>query len=511
MSEKDKIKPGKIKFLEAALPPMVAGEYQVFANHNVESKGSSNGGSKFDEQFDIGKQFSVSAPRFYLDPATIYSVYPPADSYGTYSGTLPHIVFNRKTLPWERTIDFLVPKGAEVKPPWLALLMIDEDEINKNKLVIGKASILDLLKNDNPNDTVYKPLEEDQLSPWEKKAAQKERASKEKEEGNKPVKDGEDATKEHEKTEYDVIDLPLDLFYKIAPNIDELEYLAHARQIDTGNKELTGLNAKGWFSVLVGNRLPAKNKRNTVILVSLEGYVRFLDEMKPGGDSSKEKIRLIVLSQWSFTERGLNFEELVNRIDNGHISKDGTQAKGASLYRVYKNKEGLNPEMKKAFDFGYVPINHEMRQGTKTVSWYRGPLVPAIIPNSKVHIYESADDALRFDENTGMLDVSYASAWQLGRLLALQDAEFSKLINNWKGNYKMDLLLRIARDLLKNNTESGLDFSEDSRTLVANDEENFKAALAKLESDELMKNLVMELWNLKISKRDNSSDNPNKI
>ncbi|MEQ8163771.1 MAG: hypothetical protein ABRQ34_09625, partial [Smithellaceae bacterium] len=39
------------------------------------------------------------------------------------------------------------------------------------------------------------------------------------------------------------------------------------------------------------------------------------------------------------------------------------------------------------------------------------------------------DELLRYDPDTGLFDVTYAAAWQLGRLLALQNAGFSLALN----------------------------------------------------------------------------------
>jgi hypothetical protein len=68
-----------------------------------------------------------------------------------------------------------------------------------------------------------------------------------------------------------------------------------------------------------------------------------------------------------------------------------------------------------------------MRQGEKTVSWYRGPLVPLNHdkPKQIQDPVSCADELLRYDPNTGLFDVTYAAAWQLGRLLALQNQSFA--------------------------------------------------------------------------------------
>ena len=47
-----------------------------------------------------------------------------------------------------------------------------------------------------------------------------------------------------------------------------------------------------------------------------------------------------------------------------------------------------------------------------------------------------ADAALRYDSTTGMLDASYAAAWQLGRLLALQDQAFAQALYRFRTDYQ---------------------------------------------------------------------------
>jgi hypothetical protein len=76
---------------------------------------------------------------------------------------------------------------------------------------------------------------------------------------------------------------------------------------------------------------------------------------------------------------------------------------------------------------GFVPVNHDLRNLDTTISWYRGPLVPMLYEMSMSYADIScADAAQRFNVETGMFDTSYAAAWQLGRLLALQDQAFAQ-------------------------------------------------------------------------------------
>ena len=79
-----------------------------------------------------------------------------------------------------------------------------------------------------------------------------------------------------------------------------------------------------------------------------------------------------------------------------------------------------------AYQRGYTALNHSTRLGEKAVSWYRGPLVPLYLGRQTGYDFRpAADAAMRYDPLQGMMDVTYAAAFQLGRLLALQDRHFA--------------------------------------------------------------------------------------
>lgn len=71
------------------------------------------------------------------------------------------------------------------------------------------------------------------------------------------------------------------------------------------------------------------------------------------------------------------------------------------------------------------------------VSWYHGPLVPGKnnTPDN-VHLpVRSADQLVRYNSEYGMFDVSYAAAWELGRLLALQNKRFALDLAQWNRDH----------------------------------------------------------------------------
>ena len=85
---------------------------------------------------------------------------------------------------------------------------------------------------------------------------------------------------------------------------------------------------------------------------------------------------------------------------------------------------------------GFVPVPHRFRTGETGASWYSGPLAPALrdpVPAKALTFpAASADHLLWYDESLGMLNITYAAAWELGRALALQNRRIRELLQNWR-------------------------------------------------------------------------------
>jgi hypothetical protein len=422
------------KIVQCFLPPMTAGSYTAQVSQSLK-----NDSETLQNITKIFK-FGVDAARFSLSPNDIYSVFPPPNKSGNYSESLPHMVFTRRTLPWERTIDgkdpvFQREETAESKRnpqdsppvPWMALLLFTEEEmvdiqINKNTISnVVQPNLADGITRPEifKSETTAKNVLT--LMDWEK------------------TSDG-----------CFTIDLSKEQFEKNIPSAKSLSLLAHAKEVSIAHKDKEGItdinnDGTGVFSVIVGSRLPAVGKNHTAILVSLEGYANYLKDTNavqtiPTGN----KARLVVLASWSFLDSGSSgFLELINGLETKSMKID-------------RNKEA--PELVSYFDSGYAPLEHITRTGAKTISWYHGPLVPKMVPvTAKSISFSSSDAALRYDKTTGFFDISFAAAWQLGRILALQNQEFSKAMVNWRlaqyqlkgSDSKKELLSTILGDTSK--------------------------------------------------------------
>jgi hypothetical protein len=439
MSEADKdsieyqppvtLRAGQIQFVEACHPPLVAGEYTVSMSQLIkESKAAIVPWNS--DPYASTLDFSVDAPRFTLDPAAIHSVYPPVNETGRFDNSLPHVVFTRRTLPWERTLDTKPPELGRAFPPWLGLLLLEESELN--------------IRDDNGQETgrryeaksmpVISKDVDSLLFPYPAESARARMIVAPDVGQDPPTENWKKEKSLYEKASCLAIDLPAGLFKAIAPRYADLPYLAHVRQVDTGNKEVLGINDKGWFSLVVGNRLPQADTAHRAFLVSLEGLQnRLQDEWIPGRG---QMVRLAVLATWTFACAGSNdFKARMDALNRDPFTPreqgDREQLPDSWLHLPYGSYEDNSaaPEdiVNAAYSRGFTAFNHVMRQGEKTVSWYRGPLVPLNYdkPKKLQEPVSCADELLRYDPGTGLFDVTYAAAWQLGRLLALQNQSFA--------------------------------------------------------------------------------------
>lgn len=248
-----------------------------------------------------------------------------------------------------------------------------------------------------------------------------------------------------------VVDVPVELFSAIAPTKEDMGWLAHAREVLHEQEPNALLSTEGAadetplgeYSVIIANRLPKNGGVSTACLVSLEGMEAFLplDSGKsPNLEPSSRYIRLVVLKQWSFscTAPHETFKGAFQNLTYGPLQLPYTPP-AFSPPSPTEDESASEATVKNAMAMGYTALNHHTRWGDQTISWYRGPLQPfKTLPDVNSPLSASlvplstADAALRYDPDLGMLDVSYAAAWQLGRLLAMRDKSFAYALYQWK-------------------------------------------------------------------------------
>jgi len=438
---------GEMYLFDSITPPLEDGSYSVTASTNVTYAGNN---PSFSQQY----YFDIVGPRFTVPQAMVAGTYPPANSHGTYQNFLPHIVLNRRTLPWERSIAPLAqmpqpaPDPAGVPPlqgpvPWVALLVFQDGEYTfKTNVPLEQA--------------VPAPVFQSLGSPAN--------------------------------VTCDAVMVPLTLVASIMPSVEELELLAHVRWVNVDDKELNTSGGDGYFSVVVANRLPQAGGQYRAFLVSLEGRTdlvtanpppatttgapvaaaskiaaaRVLTDAEaatspaspaptspaaPTGTGTRNaaidtsftltqapvhffpgtiqgldtfmpyqaQASLVVLTSWQFTCEGPGpFRNLMQNLDD-------------AMFGTVQNT-GHPP----LTDTGHLPVTLNDRLGASEQVWYRGPLVPWQLSRDTLGPYHAADQCRRVTPETGAEDISYGAAFEIGRLLGAADPRFAQALMRWR-------------------------------------------------------------------------------
>lgn len=335
----------------------------------------------------------VGGERFRLAPDAVYSAYPAPNSLGEFKNTFPHLVLHSPVLPWRRRIY----RSDDQPLPWLCLVLVDETE----DAAARETTLAEALRED---DGVFVP---------------------------RLVLDS------HEDPEAacTVLEMPTQLFREILPPLEDLPFTAHVRIVNLDDK-VTDPTVNGEaFSCLLANRFSrepdeapagdgAESLRHTVHVVSLEG---FAPSLYGEADIRQPRVRMFSLHHWSYyvTRSQFDFKTVMEAMDVGVLKPAPAPA-------------GTDAALVNLLNLGFIPMNHRLRDGSRTVSWYRGPLCPAEPRPAADYTGEPEriaflpDENLRYDPHLGMLDVSYAAAWQTGRLLALQNQDLAAGLMRWR-------------------------------------------------------------------------------
>jgi hypothetical protein len=420
---------GAMYLFDYITPPLQQGSYKIEASTRVTGGG-------INETLSNSRFFDVVGPRFALSPADLGGVFPPRNARGPFEGTLPHIAIKRRTLPWERRIDDALQRPAnsgfpaDYPVPWLALLLFQDGEYT--------------LAEDVPLENAVPPTVFQGLG--------------------SPA--GVRVT---------TVEADESLVRGLMPSIEELQLLTHVRWVNKDDRELSVEGSDGWFSVVMGNRLPTTGAKFRACLVSLEkradlvpvnpppsekpprldirfqpdnvvlqldrdvidtralaaftpssligtttrrglvDYSGFVTDTELGRLVVAPKVKLVVLCSWQFTCEGEGtFRGLMQCLDVGMIGKPDK-----------RNQPRIT-------DTGHLRLKLLDRAGVEETVWYRGPLAPFELTRDPLGPYHSADQARRASPETGAEDISYASAFEVGRLLAAADGRLAQELMQWR-------------------------------------------------------------------------------
>jgi hypothetical protein len=385
---------GDVRLFDDYQPSLDPGTWRIEVGHTLSGVATGRLGAS--------QEFVVSAPQFAVDPGAVLNRYPPEGSTGNYAEALPHIALNDALLPWER------PMSGSRTRPWVALLILRDDELTGatgSPTRLTTSTVAAFLA---PEQDVLKPV----------------------------------VTKELDVADDDpcgFIQLPAALFAKLTPRLGELPFLAHCRQSNIADKADQGLDRTGLFSVVLGNRFPVPGtdgpRKYIAHLVSLEGLEAVLVDRPDFG--SHTSVALLSLASWTFTtepEQQQHFRGLMNQIVGQEY--DGMTYRPDNLWLrlpapdvPIDTGDAAGAEAEQRILDGFVPMRYHVRTGENSFAWYRGPLTPVLTtPLNPPGPFLTADSALIYQSEFGVIDASLATAWEAGRALALADRGFGQAL-----------------------------------------------------------------------------------
>lgn len=395
------------KLIDSYVPSLHNGTYKVTFEQKIHL---SNNTTSSPIDFKTTKNFGVVVNSNKLTDNAVFNVQPAPNQQGDFSTELPYMVINDPSFPWikEQTTENEKSSINENNNPipWLALIVISEKEVYEEK------------------DVKYGNLKD--------------------EAGEKIQEDGE--TKgvyfNYEKCSLcqnnDLIHLVTvrkEIFNQLIPTKNERVWLTHCKRVDLSDTDDVTAQNDGYFSVIIANRFPPCNNGQITNAQPIEN-----DDVP----SVKNTVHLIAAHLYDDKNmedgKGLTLEAAgyVKMISLYHwnIYSDVKENADKSFKKIMErlNKDNLTEKALKV---------HYLRSGEKTYSWYHSPIQPMKYNRPQRNAFNgenkyTSDGRLIYNTTNGIFDVSYAAAFNLGRIVTLSHGKEAQQIANWRNNQKKD-------------------------------------------------------------------------
>ena len=477
--------PGNGEFLlYPNIPPMLfAGDYILNATQTVSANGRTTAQQPVDEM-DV--HISVRSPRLVLPPDQVLSTFPPAESEGSYGSRLPQVVIRRRTLPWERV---LVNRPATpalpaipVNTPWLALVVIAEGEatllpnVPAAQTVTAGITLNGAVDADIGNCLEIRQSMVNRIFPTQKDVPLLAHA-RHVDINDTELMMGDDdgflgvvvANRLPVSGRSDGVEIPVKYTACLVNLEQQWDVLLPTAPPPRLVSEFIGLDTRVAISAasmdkhLMGGQVAQVSNTahllapapNTRLLADVQHDVATSVQTKTSGSFSasatrkglakseisgafaSEKLhngifelldpmlRFPVLLSWKFTSNGTaTFKSLMRGLDSGLL---GTKPRKDPV-----SDAGRLPL--ELVDTGHVGIAQKTRRGDSVRAWYRGPFVPHPTddsPSARIPLAHAADQ-LRVVIPDGREDLSLASAFEIGRLLALANPNMVAALLRWR-------------------------------------------------------------------------------
>ncbi|KAJ8130867.1 hypothetical protein O1611_g2760 [Lasiodiplodia mahajangana] len=388
-----------------------------------------DGDSPKSSMHKMEQQFTIETPQFTLPEGSVHSVYP-AQGMAVGAPTLPHIVVNDPHLPWERqaTLENAKTDPPHNRVPWLALLCFTADE-----LLLAP----DELSGTGPKSIFSKKVDQSSTLSLKLQLGDILGLNAEKTVRHCVPSDADPNTS----TEFILMTPEVFNNYfslppinavpvpQSKPDVTAFKYLAHSRIV---NKEgMAGFSTEydSTSSVIVAPRTgPLNITSPTQIFVHLVSLDR-IDTIAPWPVPDEGRVALCSLYSWTYQCLPPDSRDIADVL-NDLIEEKSVLCASRLIYEpLLEGKRSTQENLVgQRLKDGFTMTKYRVQTGEETVAFFRGPLVPTVVPyplDSTLNQQSTFSTDLQiFDRTLGIMDVTYSSAWQLGRTLGLSDQAF---------------------------------------------------------------------------------------
>jgi hypothetical protein len=221
--------------------------------------------------------------------------------------------------------------------------------------------------------------------------------------------------------------------------------MAHVRHINTIGFPDAGIQEEGYYSVVISSRTgdveATSPKPQIVHLVSLEHYDSTVSSPDAafGGLADSDRVGLVSLFSWTYSciPEVVDFADTMQKLDElKQPLRPPNQVLDVLKQNIQKQPtRGLQDAASILHDRlyqSYTISRWRTASGEESTAFNRGPFVGAptpVVPSSDKSSWPvlsmTGKDYQIFDSSIGMMDVTYSSAWNLGRIAAISDSPFN--------------------------------------------------------------------------------------
>lgn len=232
-------------------------------------------------------------------------------------------------------------------------------------------------------------------------------------------------------------------FKQLFPDISGLRYAAHVRNINTTGFPGAGIEELGLYSIIISSRMGNYSEPKPITqichLVSVEHFETTKQNLQGGND----RIGLISLFSWTFTAlppNPINFVDSIKHVLKGmQMLRPKTDVLGSLAAQVQAASTPADAKaldsLRRRFSSGYTLARWRAETGEESAAFSRGPLVPQKVPPPVADWPTSSNTSKDYqilDTTTGIMDLSYSSAWQLGKTLSISDTTFNAALSRFR-------------------------------------------------------------------------------